>query len=241
MIVSQGLAERVWGSEDPLGRAMRIVGSGKVYTVIGVVGDARNSALNAEPYPTMYYSTNAVTWPTMDVVLRIAQDPYGGLQGARQRLRELDPDLSMFSVRSMNDWLSRSIAQPRLNAVLVTAFGCLALLMAAIGVYGVLSYLVNQRTREIGLRMALGAQRQRVIGLVIKEGMILALTGIAAGVLSALLVSQVLSSLLYGVAARDASTFAATAITLTLVALAACIAPAVRASRVDPILALRCE
>jgi len=241
MIVSQGLAERVWGSEDPLGRAMRIVGSGKVYTVIGVVGDARNSALNAEPYPTMYYSTNAVTWPTMDVVVRIAQDPYGGLQGARQRLRELDPDLSMFSVRSMNDWLSRSIAQPRLNAVLVTAFGCLALLMAAIGVYGVLSYLVNQRTREIGLRMALGAQRQRVIGLVIKEGMILALTGIAAGVLSALLVSQVLSSLLYGVAARDASTFAATAITLTLVALAACIAPAVRASRVDPILALRCE
>jgi putative ABC transport system permease protein len=138
----------------------------------------------------------------------------------------------MFSVRSMNDWLSRSIAQPRLNAVLVTAFGCLALLTAAIGVYGVLSYLVNQRTREIELRMALGAQRQRVIGLVIKEGMILALTGIAAGVLGALLVS---------VAARDASTFVVTAITLILVALAACIAPAVRAPRVDPILALRCE
>jgi putative ABC transport system permease protein len=172
MIVSQGSAERIWGGEDPLGRVLRIVGSGKEFTVVGVVGDVRSSALNAEPYPTMYYSANAVTWPTMDVVLRTAQDPYSALPGARQKLHELDADLPMSSVRSMDDWLSQSAAQPRLNAILVAVFGCLALLIAAIGVYGVLSYLVNQRTGEIGLRMALGAPRWRIIRLVIKEGML---------------------------------------------------------------------
>ena len=147
----------------------------------------------------------------------------------------------MFSVRSMDDWLSQSAAQPRLNAVLVTIFGCLALLIAAIGVYGVLSYMVNQRTREIGVRMALGAQRSGVLRLVVREGMVVAVAGIAAGLMVALLVSRVLSSLLYGIPARDPATFAGVAIMLASVALAACIAPALRASRVDPIVALRYE
>jgi putative ABC transport system permease protein len=241
MIVSQGAAERIWGSEDPLGHILRIVGSGKELTVIGVVADVRSSALNAEPYPTMYYSANAVTWPTMDVVLRTAGDPYAALPGGRQKLRELDAGLPMSSIRSMDDWLSQSAARPRLNAVLVAVFGCLALAIAAIGVYGVLSYLVNQRTREIGLRMALGAPRFRVLTLVIREGMLIALTGIAAGLLVALLASRALATLLYGVPARDPATFGAVAAALALVALVACIAPAWRASRVDPIVALHCE
>jgi putative ABC transport system permease protein len=241
MIVSQGAAERIWGSEDPLGHILRIVGSGKELTIIGVVADVRSSALNAEPYPTMYYSANAVTWPTVDVVLRTAGDPYAALPGARQKLRELDAGLPMSSIRSMDDWLSQSAARPRLNAVLVAVFGCLALLIAAIGVYGVLSYLVNQRTREIGLRMALGAPRFRVLTLVIREGMLIALTGIAAGLLVALLASRALATLLYGVPARDPATFGAVAAALALVALVACIAPAWRASRVDPIVALHCE
>ena len=241
MIVSQGAAKRIWGDEDPLGRVLRIVGNGREFTIVGVVADVRNTALNAEPYPTMYYSANAVTWPTMDVVLRTARDPLSALSGARQKLRELDPDLPMSSVRSMDDWLSQSAAQPRLNAVLVTISGCVALLIAAIGVYGVLSYVVNQRTREIGLRMALGAQRSGVLGLVVREGMVVAVAGIAAGLLMAGFASRVLSSLLYDVPARDPATFAGVAIALALVALAACVAPALRASKVDPIVALRCE
>jgi predicted permease len=241
MIVSQGAAERIWGREDPLGRVLRIVGSGKEFTVVGVAADVRSSALNAEPYPTMYYSANAATWPTMDVVLRSVGDPYAVLPGARRKLRELDAGVPMSSVRSMDEWLSQSAARPRWNAVLVTSFGCLALLIAAIGVSGVLSYLVNQRTQEIGLRMALGAQRLRVLGMVVKEGMAVALTGVVAGSLAALLASRALATLLYGVPARDPATFAAVAVALALVALAACIGPAWRASKVDPVVALHCE
>jgi len=240
-IVSQGTVKRLWGDGDALGRVLRVVGSGQEFTVVGVVADVRGSALNAEPYPTMYRSANAVIWPTMDVVLRTAGDPHSALPAARQKLRELDSDLPMSSVRSMDEWLSDSAARPRLDAVLVAIFACVALLIAAIGVYGVLSYMVNQRTREIGLRMALGAQRSTVLRLVVREGMLVALAGIAAGLLAAILVSRVLSTLLYGVPARDPATFGVVAIALALVALAACVAPAMRASRVDPIVALRYE
>ena len=240
-IVSEGTVKRLWGKDEPLGKVLRVVGNGQEFTVVGVVADVRSSALNADPYPTMYRSSNAVIWPTMDVVLRTAGDPLSALPGARQRLREIDPDLPMSSVRSMEDWVSQSAARPRLNAVLVAIFASVALLIAAIGVYGVLSYMVNRRTREIGLRMALGAQRSAVLRLVVKEGMLVALAGIAAGLVAAVLISRVLATLLFGVPARDPATFAAVAITLALVALAACGAPALRASKVDPIVALHYE
>jgi putative ABC transport system permease protein len=156
-------------------------------------------------------------------------------------VRELATDLPMFNVRSMEEWLSQSAAQPRLNASLVAAFGCLALLIAAIGVHGVLLYLVSQRTREIGLRMALGAQRSQVMRLVLRQGMMVALAGIGIGLLIAFLLSGALASLLYGIAAHDPLTFAAVALILAAVAAGSCIAPALRASKVDPIMALRCE
>jgi putative ABC transport system permease protein len=141
----------------------------------------------------------------------------------------------------MDQWLSASAAQPRLNAVLVAVFACVAMLIAAIGVYGVLSYSVNQRTREIGLRMAMGAPRSSVLRLIVREGMLVALAGIGAGLVGAAAVSRVLASLLYGVPERDPATFAGVAAALAVVALAACAAPAWRASKVDPMVALRCE
>jgi hypothetical protein len=156
-IVSQATAKSIWGSGDPLGKELRVVGSGKEFTVVGVVADVRGTTLNTQPYPTMYYSANAITWPTMDVVVRTSLDPLAALSAARQKLRDLDPDLPMSSVRSMDEWISDSAAQPRLNAELVASFGCLTLSIAAISVYGVLSYTVNQRRGEIGLRLALGA------------------------------------------------------------------------------------
>jgi putative ABC transport system permease protein len=189
----------------------------------------------------MYYSVATVVWPTMDIVVRAAGEPLSMLPAVRQRVRELDPELPVSTVRSMDQWLSASAAQPRLNAVLVAVFASVALLIAAIGVYGVLSYSVAQRTREIGLRMAMGAQRGNVLRLVVREGMLVSLAGIGAGIAAAIAVSRVLASLLYGVPERDPATFAVVAAALAVVALAACAVPAWRASKVDPIVALRYE
>jgi len=205
------------------------------------VGNALTAALNEEPVPAMYYSVATRVWPTMDVVVRTAGDPLSTLPAVRHRVAELDPELPVSTVRSMEQWVSASAAQPRLNAVLVAVFACVAVLIAAIGVYGVLSYSVQQRTREIGLRMAVGAQRGDVLRLVVHEGMLVALAGIGAGLLAAMALNRVLASLLYGVPERDPATFAAVAAGLAMVALAACAAPAFRASKVDPIIALRYE
>jgi len=240
-VISQETARRAWGDADPLGRVLRVVGSGKEFTVIGVVGDVRVLQLNLEPGPATYFSSWSRLWPTMDVVLRTSSDPLLALPAARRRVHELDPELPIANERSMDQWLSANAAQPRLNAWLVAIFAAVAMALAAIGVYGVLSYSVNQRTREIGLRMAMGAARSSVLRLIVQEGMLVALVGIAAGLLGAVAVSRVLGSLLFGVPERDPATLAAVAAALALVALAACVAPAWRASRVDPMVALRCE
>ena len=240
-VISQETARRAWGTDDPLGRMLRVVGSGLQLKVIGVVGDVRLTALNQDPGPAMYYSAWFRQWPTMDVVVRTAGDPLTALSAVRRRVHELDPELPLSNVRSMDQWLSANAAQPRLNAFLVAVFACVALALAAVGVYGVLSYSVSQRTREIGLRMAMGAGRSSVLRLIVREGMLVALAGIAVGLLGALAVSRILASLLYGVPVRDPATFTGVAAVLALVALAACAAPAWRASRVDPMVALRCE
>ena len=163
------------------------------------------------------------------------------LPSIRQRVHELDPGLPISTVRTMEEWLTNNAAQPRLNAMLLGGFGVVALLIAAIGIYGVLAYSVDQRTREIGLRVALGAPRSRVLRLIVSEGMTVGALGIAAGLAGALALSRGLETLVYGVRIRDPWTSAAVAIVLTLVSLAACVIPARRASRVDPMVALRQE
>jgi putative ABC transport system permease protein len=167
--------------------------------------------------------------------------PESVLPSIRQRVHQLDPELPMATVRTMDQWVSNTAAQPRLNAILLAVFAGVALLIAAVGTYGVLAYTVSQRTREIGLRLALGAPRRRVLRLVIREGMTMGVVGIAAGLVTAVAVSQVLSSLVFGVPVRDPATFVAVAVVLTLVSLAACAVPALRASRVDPMVSLREE
>jgi putative ABC transport system permease protein len=179
--------------------------------------------------------------PLMDVVVRTEGNPNGTIAGVRQKLRELDSDLPMASVRSMQEWISTSAAQPRLNSALLEVFSVVALLIAAIGIYGVLSYSVNQRTREIGVRVALGAQRGDVVRLVAREGMMIALAGIGAGLVAAFAISRVIASLLYGIQAHDLTTFAGVAVVLLFVAAIACYVPAIRATRIDPIVALRYE
>jgi predicted permease len=239
-IVSQEAAERLWGGADPLGRILRF-GNGKEFVVVGVAAGVRNASLNQSPAPAIYLPAVLRAWPVMDVVVRTSGKPEAAVAGVRQKLRELDPEMPMAVVRTMDQWLDLTAAQPRLNAVLLMIFSAVALLIAAIGIYGVLSYSVTQRTREIGLRMAIGAQPGGVLRWIVREGMVVALAGIAVGLAGAIGVSRLLESLLFGVTARDPATFAGVAVALAVVAGAACYVPARRASRVDPIVALREE
>jgi putative ABC transport system permease protein len=241
MIVSQETAKKLWGTADPLGRLVRIVGSGREFTVVGVVGDARMTALDQAPVPAMYFSAATRLWPLMDLVVRTAGKPESATASVRQKVHELDAELPLSNVRTMDQWISNGAAQPRLNTVLLGIFAAVALLIAAIGIYGVLSYSVNQRTREIGLRMALGAQQSSVLRMVVREGMAMGLAGIGAGLLAALAVSRALATLLFGVEPHDPATFLAVAGTLSAIALAACYLPARRAIGVDPAVALREE
>ena len=205
--------------------------------MVGVVGDVRHSTLTTES-PAIYYPSFALS-ARMDVVVRTEGAPASVLSAVREKVHQLDPALPVSTVRTMDEWLANSAAQPRLNAVLLVVFAVTAILIAAIGIYGVLAYSVNQRTREIGVRMALGAPRAQVLRMVVREGMIVGAVGVVSGVVAALVVSRVLSSLVYGVEVRDPATYAGVAVILAVVALVACVVPARKASRVDPIVALR--
>jgi putative ABC transport system permease protein len=240
VIVSQTTARRFWGDADPLGRTLHRQGDlARQYAVVGVVGDVRQNTLSQES-PAIYYPSFGLS-ARMDVVVRTEAPPMSMLPAVRQKVRDLDAALPVSAVRTMDEWVSGNAAQPRLNAILLAVFASVALLIAAIGIYGVLAYSVNQRTREIGLRMALGAPRGRVLRLIVGEGMVVGAIGIGAGIAGALALSRVLASLVFDVPVRDPLTYAAVAALLALVALAACVIPARRASRVDPMVALRCE
>jgi putative ABC transport system permease protein len=209
------------------------------------VGDVRDQALNQQT-PTLYYSIpQRGSWPLMDVVVRTEAGTDGSpealMPSIRQRIHDLDAGLALANVKTMDQWLSNSAAQPRLNTVLLTTFAAIALLIAAIGIYGVLAYSVNQRTREIGLRMALGATPGSVLQLIVSQGMKMVLVGIGIGLAGGLASGRAVSSLVFGVPVRDPATFSLVSVVLIGVALAACIVPARRAARVDPMVALREE
>jgi putative ABC transport system permease protein len=239
VIVSQATARRFWGDADPIGRSLHRQGDSRNYTVVGVVGDVRHTTLSQES-PALYYAMVGV-WPVMDVVVRTAGEPESILSAVRQRVRAIDPALAISTVRTMDEWVANNAAQPRLNAMLLATFAGAAMLVAAIGIYGVIAYSVNQRTREIGVRIALGAPRARVLRLVVGEGMLVGGLGIGTGLAGALALSRVLASLVFDVPVRDPLTYASVAAGLAVVALAACAIPARKASRVDPIVALRAE
>ena len=240
VIVSQATARRFWGDSDPIGRTLHRQGDlARQYSVIGVVGDVRQTTLSQES-PAIYYPSVSLT-TRMDVVVRTDAAPASLLPIISDKVHALDPALPVSTVRTMDEWVSNGAAQPRLNAILLGVFACVALLIAATGIYSVLAYSVNQRTREIGLRMALGAPRTQVLRLIVREGMAVGGLGIAAGLAGALALSRVLASLVFDVPVRDPLTYVVVAAALAIVALAACIIPARKASHVDPMAALRCE
>jgi len=241
MIISQSTARRFWGDADPIGHTLRRSADPRIaFTVVGVVGDVRDTALNQES-PALYYPVALRVANLMDVAVRTSGPPEAIVPAVRARIHALDPELAMANVKTMEDWISANAAQPRLNAILTGAFAAMALLIAAIGIYGVLAYSVNQRTREIGLRIALGARPGGVVQMIVREGMQVVSSGIVIGLLGGLALGRLLTSLLFGVAVYDPLTFGGAAILLSAIGLAACAMPARRAARVDPMVALRDE
>jgi predicted permease len=242
MVVSQATARKFWGDADPIGKTLRPTAKPEIaFTIVGVVGDVRDTALNQESLQLYYSIPERGAAGLMDVVVRTDGPPEALLPAIRQKVHELDPELALANVNTMDQWLSNSAAQPRLNTVLLTVFASVALIIAAIGIYGVLAYSVNQRTREIGLRMALGATPARVLQLIVGEGMKVVLVGLIIGLAGGLALGRTVSSLVFGVPVRDPITFTLVAVTLSAIALAACAIPARRAARVDPMVALRYE
>jgi putative ABC transport system permease protein len=240
VIASQAAAKRLWGDADPLGRTVHRPTQTLQFTVVGVVGDIHSTALNQDA-PSLYYPLPWRSPPLVDIAVRSAGDPEALMPTIRQKVHEIDSELALANVRAMDQWITNSAAQPRLNAVLLGVFAATALLIAAIGIYGVLAYTVTQRTREIGLRMALGATPRGVMRLVVGQGMAVALSGLGLGLAGGLALAHSVSSLVYGVTVRDPGTYAAVSFVLGSVALVACALPARRAARVDPMVALRCE
>ncbi|MGC1105331.1 MAG: ABC transporter permease, partial [Candidatus Acidiferrales bacterium] len=244
-VISAALAKKFWPGQDPLGK--QIAPRSMVFpaeTIVGVAADVKRLSLREAPPPEMYVPYTQKIWPsllTMDVVLRTTQDPASLAASARQAIHSVDSDLPVADVKTMNDIVGDSVAQPRFAVLLLGAFGGLALLLATIGMYGVISYNVVQRTQEIGIRITLGAQRRDVFRMVLGHGIRLAALGIGIGLAAAFGVTRVMKSFLYGVAATDPLTFVAVSLLLLAVALLACYIPARRAMRVDPMVALRYE
>lgn len=241
IIVSQATARTFWGDENPLGRTLRRSADPDIpLTVVGVVGDVRSTQLSQES-PAFYYSITTRTNSLMDVVVRTDASPEALLPAIRKQIKALDPDLPMANVNTMEQWLTASAGQPRLTSILLSIFAGVALLIAAIGIYAVLTYSVTQRTREIGIRMALGATPRRVLELIVSEGMRVVLLGLAIGLAGGVALGRTVESLVYGVGVRDPKIYFVVAAILTAVALAACFIPARRAAVVSPLVALREE
>jgi len=243
MIIDEEFARRYWPDENPVGK--QILWGQRAdppVTVIGVVGRVKLYSPN-EPagFPQGYFPFLESPDNGMCFVIKTTHEPERIIAAVRQRVQAVDPDQPIYDIKTLTERKNESIAPQRFNLLLLCLFAVVALTLAVVGIYGVMSYAVTQRTHEIGLRMALGAQTHNVLKLVVRQGMTMALIGVGAGLAGAFALTRVMSSLLFGVSATDPITFAVIAVVVAGVALVACFVPARRASKVDPIVALRYE
>ena len=248
VIVNRTLARRFFPNQDPIGRHVRPgIGNGygpgefPMREIVGVIGDVKQSWLGAEAAPEVYAPLAQSPFSTMCFVVRTANDPRGIVGPARRQVASLDKNTPIYHVETLDQYSAQSVVAPLFITLLLGGFAGLALLLASLGIYGVVSYIVAQRTHEIGIRMAVGAEKGDVLRMVIGEGLRPALAGVAIGIVGAHRLTRLLSSLLYGVKPADPLTFVAVSAILTGVALLACYIPARRATKVDPMVALRYE
>ena len=239
IVINQTLAEREWPNQDPVGKRLSI--GGGMLTVIGVVGDSKRSDLEGAQQAAVYMSHAAFTLPLMGAIVRsdLSEGPI--TSAVREAVRSLDPELPVDNSDTVETILERTTGQPRFRALLVTAFAATALLLAAVGLYGLISYTVAQRVPEIGVRLALGATPAQVGGLILRQGLGLALAGVALGIVGALGGARAIEGLLYSVSPADPMVYSALAALLLSIAALACYVPARRAMRVDPMAALRAD
>jgi putative ABC transport system permease protein len=247
IIITETFARQYFPNEDPIGKRIHPGISSYdnedsvMREIVGVVGDVRNRNLSTESKPAYYVPQTQVPFSEMVTVVKTNGEPRALISAATKEVGAMDQDVPLFSVKTMDEYLSTSVARPRFSTTLLSIFAGVALVLTIVGLYGVMSYSVAQRTNEIGIRMALGAQSRDVLVMIVKQGSVLILLGLGIGLAGAYALTRLISSLLFGVTAKDPFTFAAVSVLLAMVALLACYIPALRATKVDPMNALRCE
>ena len=243
VLINEALARQHFPNEDPIGKRLDVAMFDEPFwaEIIGVVGNVRYDSLVDEPPPAAYFSHSDLTYGFMTLVIRTDGDPVAIAPAVQREIRSLDPNQPVSDVRSMNQVMSEWVSRSRFNTLLLGLFAGLATLLSAVGIFGVMNYSVALRTRELGLRLAIGAQPRQVLLLVLKQGLLLTVFGIAIGLAAAFALTRLLSGLLFGVEAVDVSTFTTISLLLVVVSLLACYLPARRAMRIDPLQALRYE
>jgi putative ABC transport system permease protein len=249
-VINQAMARTYWRGQDPLGKRLKFGGgrdgvglrASKTWiTIVGVIADARTESLANASVPQVYLSLYQDTPKELAIFLRGDLNARAIPEEVRAMVQSVDPELPVYGAQTLDDAVSTSLAERRFSMEMVACFAATALLLAALGIYGVISYIVSERTQEIGIRLALGARRGTILQMVLRQGLGLAMAGAGLGLVGSVIVSHLMAGLLYGVMPTDPLTFVGVTLMLTGVALAACYIPARRAMRVDPMIALRYE